>query len=209
MVDALKKLASRHVEGLEDLSDEEIVALCKKELPHDLTSYRELLRRYEPLVFNTCQRVIGARQDAQEVAQDALIQVFHKIHQFEGRSSFKTWLYRIVHNYCKNRISKIIRKREGSEAYENYAAIKIDTDSHDSARLELSEQINSVLDQLKDKDREIIVLKFMSGLTLQEIAEVLDLGLSAAKMRLYRALEAFKEAYGQTEEINFSPPTSP
>ena len=198
MVEALRKLASRRVEGLEDLSDAEIVDLCKKELPNDLTAYRELLRRYEGLVLNTCAKVIGSRDDAEEVAQDALIQVFHKIHQFEGRSQFKTWLYKIVHNYCRNRLSKIIRKREGSEAYQEHTVQS--TPEHDTLHqdAELSELVQEVISKLKTEDREIIVMKFISGLTIQEIADVLEIGLSAAKMRLYRALDVFKETYMKT-----------
>lgn len=200
VVDALKKLASRRVAGLENLSDEELVAKCQQELPHDLTHYREILRRYEGLVFNTCQRMLGTREDAQEVSQDALIQVFHKIKQFEGRAQFKTWLYKIVQNYCRNRIAKLARRREGRNAYEEHSDILI-ADSDESAKKEeLSEHVQAALDKLKESDREIVVLKFMSGLTLQEIAEVTELGLSATKMRLYRALEAFKDAYDHLEK---------
>ncbi len=205
MVEALRKLASRRVDGLEDLSDAEIVDLCKVELPSDLTAYRELLRRYEGLVLNTCAKVIGSRNDAEEVAQDALIQVFHKIHQFEGRSQFKTWLYKIVHNYCRNRVSKIIRKREGSEAYEEHTIKNTpDRDSLDHEG-ELSAVVQEAIAKLKDSDREVIVMKFMSGLTIQEIADVLGIGLSAAKMRLYRALDAFKESYTKTTGLSDLP----
>ena len=195
MVEALRKLASRRVDGLEDLSDEVIVDMCKKELPSDLTAYRELLRRYEGLVVNTCRKLLGSNQDAEEIAQDALIQVFHKIHQFEGRSQFKTWLYTIVHNYCRNRIGKIIRKREGQAAYEEHAVDTMNDVAEPTHSNPISAQVEEALDKLKDRDREILVLKFMSGLTLQEIADVLELGLSATKMRLYRALDEFKEAY--------------
>lgn len=205
MVEALRKLASRRVDGLEDLSDAEIVALCKKELPEDLTAYRELLRRYEGLVLNTCTKVIGSRGDAEEVAQDALIQVFHKIHQFEGRSQFKTWLYKIVHNYCRNRVSKIIRKREVSEAYEEHTVKNTPDREGEDLEEQLSSVVQEAISKLKDADREVIVMKFMSGLTIQEIADVLEIGLSAAKMRLYRALDAFKEVYVKTSGGNELP----
>jgi len=199
LVEALKKLASRRVDGLEKLSDEVIVKMAQEELPHDLTAYREILRRYEGLVYNTCYKVIGNAEDAQEVSQDALIQVFHKLNQFEGRSAFKTWLYKVVHNYCRNRLSKIIRRREGKEAYEGEMITTEADPAANADKHDLSEKVQEALNKLKDKDREVIVLKFMSGLTLQEIAEVLDLGLSASKMRLYRALEAFKGVYAHTD----------
>lgn len=195
MVEALKKLATRYVEGLEDLTDEALVEMCKTELPHDVTAYRELLRRYEGLVYNTCNKILNSRNDAEEVAQDVLIQVFHKIHQFEGRSKFKTWLYTIVHNYCSNRLTRIIRKREGSEKYIDMAAIEESTMESKDIKNNLSEEVAEAITQLSDSERKILTLKYMSGLTIQEIANVLEIGLSAAKMRLYRAMESFKEVY--------------
>ncbi len=197
MVEALRKLASRNVAGLEELSDAEIVDLCKKELPSDLTAYRELLRRYEGLVYNTCMKFIGSKQDAEEVAQDALIQVFHKIHQFEGRSAFKTWLYKIVHNYCRNRVSKIIRKREGKESYEKHSAETQPDVQVDKKETKLSEKVKEAMDKMKDKERAILVMKFTTGMTIQEISDAMEIGLSAAKMRLYRALDSFKEFYSK------------
>jgi len=198
MVEALRILATRNIEGLEELSDEEVVELCKKELPNDVTAYREILRRYEGLVFNTCNKILNSRGDAEEVAQDVLIQIYHKISQFEGRSLFKTWLYKIVHNYCNNRLSKIIRKRQGSEKYEDLETQKELSRENESVANDLSADVQEAINKLKDGEREILTLKFMSGLTIQEIAEVLEIGLSASKMRLYRAMESFKEVYVQS-----------
>ncbi len=185
---------------LTQLSDEELVKICKLELPETVRAYKILIRRHEALIYNSCAKLLGNPQDAEEVAQDTLIQLFHKLHQFEGRSSFKTWLYRIVHNYCKNRISKQIRHRKGQEAIEKHADhFGSDVyDQHDSQ--EQSELVNAALAKLKDQDREIIVLKYMSGLTIEEISEVMELGLSATKMRLYRALDSFKLAYGRVDK---------
>lgn len=187
--------------ALDKLSDEELVALCQRQLPHDLEAYRELVKRYEGLVYNVCMKFLGSREDAEEVAQDSLLQVFHKIHQFQGRSAFKTWLYKIVHNFCRNRISKIVRKREIQEAYEEHAKETPLSDqfgSSDSA--EKNARIQEALDKLKPKEKEIIIYKFISGMTLQEISEVTGIGVSAAKMRYYRAMEAFKEAYERTDK---------
>ena len=61
------------------------------------------------------------------------------------------------------------------------------------------ESVEEALAKLKEPEREVIVLKFMTGLTLQETANVMGVKLSAAKMRLYRALESFKEAYSRLD----------
>lgn len=180
---------------LTELSDEELVEICNLELPETTRAYKVLIRRYEGLIFNTCLKLLGNQQDAEEVAQDTLIQLFHKLHQFQGRSTFKTWLYRIVHNYCKNRISKQIRQRKGQEAIEEHSTHFKPDIFDNSEKNERAELVNNTLNSLKPRDKEIIVLKFMSGLTIEEISEVLDLGLSATKMRLYRALDAFKAAF--------------
>lgn len=180
---------------MEKLPDAELVTRCQNELPEELTSYRELLLRYEGLVFNTCNKLLGSRQDAEEITQDSLVQVYHKIHQFEGRAAFKTWLYKIVRNYCRNRLSKIIRKREGQKAYGQHTMNVVSDYDQARQKMRVTARVDEALNKLKQSDREIVVLKFMSGLTIQEIADVFEIGLSAAKMRLYRALEDFKKVY--------------
>lgn len=199
MLEALRNEESGRNSGLEALSDEEIVAICKKQLPGDITGYRELLRRYEGLVVNTCNKMIGSMQDAEEVAQDAFLQLFHKIHQFEGRSTFRTWFYKIVHNYCRNRIAKISRKRKGAAAYEEYAANNEPDIEDASDEPAIKDVVEDAMSKLPEKDREILVMKFTTGLTIQEISDVMEIGLSAAKMRLYRALDAFKEHFERTK----------
>ena len=194
--DKIRIVSSRDKIALDQLPDDELVELCKRQLPHDLEAFTELVKRYEGLVYNFCLKIIGSPQDAEEVAQDSLLQVFHKIQQFEGRSAFKTWLYKIVHNYCRNRISKIIRRREVQEAYEEH--VKEEHPSLEEGSSESQDnkaRIQEALNHLKAKEKEIITYKFMLGMTLQEIADTLGVGASAAKMRYYRALESFKESY--------------
>ena len=196
-------LCSKGGVNLQELSDEELVKICQEQLPHELQAYKVLVQRYEGLVYNLCMKFLGSPEDAEEIAQDSLLQVFHKIHQFQGRSAFKTWLYKIVHNFCRNRISKIIRKREVQESYEEHAKEELPNSSFEDKRNEeKSAYIQEALDKLKPKEKEIIVYKFISGMTLQEIADVTVVGVSAAKMRYYRALESFKEAY---ERVSNSP----
>jgi len=100
-----------------------------------------------------------------------------------------------VQNYCRNRLSKIIRKRQGSEAYEEFSKESEDGRENKEVSNNLSADVQDAIDKLKEGEREVLVMKFMSGLTIQEMAEVLGVGLSAAKMRLYRAMESFKAVY--------------
>ncbi len=180
---------------MDALSDDELVARCKAELPYNVNAYRELLRRHEPLVYRSCLKMLGSVQDAEEACQDSFLQVFHKISQFEGRSAFKTWLYRIVYNRCIETRRKDARRNQYhaklKEEVENEELANSNTDSHN----EITGRVHEVIAKMNGEERRLVTLRYISGLSIQEISDVLEIGLSATKMRLYRAQERFKEIY--------------
>lgn len=196
MGESNNKRASGNSESLEELDDNVLARMCQEELPHKLDAYQELLRRHESLVFNTCLKMTRSYEDAQEVCQDAFLQVFHKVKQFEGRAAFKTWLFRIVYNLCIRRRETISKRAFKENAAGNEVAADIHAKElatpHDS---ELSEGVHEALNRLDENQRQILILKYITGLSLQEISEVLEIKLSATKMRLYRALDKFKDTY--------------
>ena len=180
---------------MDALTDDELVARCKTELPYNVTAYRELLRRHEPLVYRSCLKMLGSVQDAEEACQDAFLQVFHKIGQFEGRSAFKTWLYRIVYNRCIETRRKAARRSEiHAKLVEEITQDEISREDPDMQN-ELTGKVHEVIAKMSGEDCRLVTLRYVSGLSLQEIADVLEIGLSATKMRLYRAQEKFKEIY--------------
>jgi RNA polymerase sigma-70 factor (ECF subfamily) len=185
---------------IHELTDEQLVQRCQVELPYDVQSYRELLRRHQPLVYNTCRRRLGSDQDAEEVCQDAFLQVFHKIKQFEGRSQFKTWLYRVVYNLCIDRQRKLARQRKGDTSVAEQISDDEGIRSETQGTAAVQDEVNAAIAKLREDDQEIIVMRFVTGLSIAEIAETLDLKLSAAKMRLYRAQEQFKSHYDAIKE---------
>jgi len=190
-----------------DVSDDvDLVARCQEELPDKTEAYLELLQKYEPMVYGTCLRMLGNVQDAEETCQDAFVRVFHKIHQFEGRSAFKTWLFRVVYNFCMTKRRNLATKRERGNAIQEEItsaaeAVQANQMAEETAH---KEAVQNALAKLSDDDREVIVLRFFSELSLEEIADVLDLKLSATKMRLYRALDRFKDIYGPKGPDNLS-----
>jgi RNA polymerase sigma-70 factor (ECF subfamily) len=143
--------------------------------------------------------MLGSVQDAEEACQDAFLQVFHKLGQFEGRSAFKTWLYRIVYNRC------IESRRKDARRNENYAKLVEEITQEEIAREDpdmknaLTGKVHEVIAKMSGEDCRLVTLRYVSGLSLQEIADVLEIGLSATKMRLYRAQEKFKEIYNDLD----------
>ncbi len=154
------------------------------------------------MVYHTCLKMLGNIQEAEETCQDTFLRVHEKLHQFEGRSTFKTWLFRVVYNHCMTRRRQLAIRRERSVAIEAELSRESDEQQAEATNTEfdLSEQVNRAINRLKADDKEVIVLRFVSDLSLEEISEVLGLGLSATKMRLYRAMERFKNLYEVEED---------
>ena len=177
-----------------DASDEQLVERCQNELPYRTESFELLLRRYEATVYRTCLRYLGNSHDAEEASQDAFLRVYHGLPKFSGKSAFRTWLYRIVANVCATVYAKRKRQREQRQAYIDQARSDGIEASQDSSN-ELSGPIADALAKLSPEDRQVLVLRHVSGLSVPEIAEAIHVKLSAAKMRVSRAEQRLREYY--------------
>ena len=125
--------------------------------------------------------------------QEVFVKVFRKLNAFEGRSSFSTWLFTITRNECLTAISK--RASLPTHAADTFDEELVPSgEALPTDRLEQADLLEKTLARLKPEDREVLVARFVSGLRIEEVADVLDLSLSAAKMRLYRAMERFRAA---------------
>lgn len=180
------------------LSDEELVALCQKRLPDDPRPFTALVSRYQQPVLATCFQFMGDRQEAEDQAQEVFMRVYRGIQRFEGRSKFSTWLFQITLNTCRTALKKRARRPvvEETSLLELEALLPSSQTSEEAAlaRAEV-DAVAQALQLLNENDRTILVLREADGLTYQEIAEALNIGLSAAKMRVMRARLALQQAY--------------
>lgn len=159
------------------------------ELPYVTTGFTALMRTYEARVLRTCRRLLGNPQDADDVYQEVLIRVFHGIARFKLDASFNTWLFRITHNECMTRLRTRAREQrlfvsDGGQAQPVAAPEQTELS-------ELSRDIDRVLAQMSFADREVLALRFVSGLAIADIARLTGITLSATKMRLSRASARF------------------
>ena len=186
-----------------DATDDKLIAQCQRELPYSTRSFEVLLRRHEEVIFKTCQRYLGDSTDAEDAAQDVFMRVFHGLKKFRGEATFKTWLYRIVANVCATRYTKKKKREERMAAFMEHSGRKLQQQEAATGQRKIG-PAQEALEELADAEREIIVLRHSSGLSVPEIAEIVGVSLSAAKMRLSRAEKRMKQAYqalsGKTSE---------
>jgi RNA polymerase sigma-70 factor (ECF subfamily) len=99
------------------MDDTQFVRMCQAELPYVTDVFEALVHRYESLVFHSCRHALGNPADAEEAIQDIFVRIFHALPRFEGRASFRTWLFRIVHNYRVTKRGKLIGRAKQKDAY--------------------------------------------------------------------------------------------
>ena len=175
-------------------SERELVARAKEELPYRTDAYSLLMKSYEKRIYWMCRRIICDDSESYDAAQEVLIRVFHHLPNFKEDSSFKTWLYSIARNVALTQLKKSKPLKEASELSEVN-----ENDLHDnyapSESVDNALDINKVFAKLGIDEREILSLRFVADLDIQEIADTLGLKLSATKMRLYRATEELRKLY--------------
>ncbi|MFT4939880.1 MAG: RNA polymerase sigma-70 factor (ECF subfamily) [Paraglaciecola sp.] len=175
---------NRASDRLSQLEDSELVRIAKLQLPYVTTAYEVLFHRYHSRLVKVCFRYLSSLEEAEESVNDTMLKVFHSLKNFEGRSSFKTWIYRIAFNQSLNRLRKKQLDQVGIEEADSVVVEEVARDSFDR-----NVQINRWLTSLSLEERSIVVFRIAGDLEFSEIADIVDQKLSTVKMRYKRALE--------------------
>jgi RNA polymerase sigma-70 factor (ECF subfamily) len=170
----------------DDISNAELV---KKSQLGDKGAFEELVKRHQELVFSLAYKLTGNRELANDVAQEAFIRAWKAIQKFRGDSTFSTWIYRITVNTAWT-LRKKAKKHYSLNIEETQEPVVID-EKKDPEFLAINSDLSSVLrkalDQIPVDQRIIVELKNIEGRSHKEIAEYLDISVTAAKVRLHRA----------------------
>src|SRR4051812_39728844 len=92
------------------LSDEELIRRCKIELPGDTRSYEVLVQRHAGKVYSLVYRVVGSREEAEDITQEVFLKIYHGVGKFEQQAAFSTWLYRVATNSALDALDKLKRR---------------------------------------------------------------------------------------------------
>ncbi len=156
----------------------------------DQAAFGELVTKYQTPIYNLTYRMLGNAGEAEEAAQEAFLRAYTRLHSFDRKRAFKTWLFSIASNYCID----LLRKRRltwlsldepiphhpnlvDGQAGPERSAVKSERDA----------AVQDMLAQLAPKDRIMIVLRYWYDYSYDEIAETTGASVSAVKSRLHRA----------------------
>jgi RNA polymerase sigma-70 factor, ECF subfamily len=153
--------------------------------------YAELVVRYQDTLFRHALAMVGDRDAAADLVQDSMVKAFTRLHTCEP-DRFGAWVFRIVRNRCKDWLKNRRQHTTTLEA-DDYAAPESDDPVRTLERTELGRVVQAALMRLPAAQREAFLLKHVDGLSYEEMAERLETGVSALKMRVMRAREALQE----------------
>ena len=182
-------MSQKHYQSIDD---QQLIAMIIQQRGgwRDLLS--SLLQRHHNALLTRCYVYLRNREDAEDATQETELRVFKAIRSFRGDSSFRTWLFAIGDRQCHD----LVRKRRRQIIDDHLRAlieIHETTVNQIKHTTENNTLVSQVLKAMPEQERDVIVLRYYLDLSLQEISSTLGIGLSATKMRLYRALDKFSD----------------
>ncbi|MCX7910944.1 MAG: sigma-70 family RNA polymerase sigma factor [Endomicrobia bacterium] len=197
-----------------DLDEATLISLAKN---GNTSAFEKLIKRYEEKIYSLAYRILQDKEEAFDVLQDTAMSAFKNLKNFQSKSSFSTWIYRIALNFAlmrkrkqKAQLKKVqIIDSEDSDKLPQFAEISeqnllgnyVDWSENPVISLEnqeLRKVLQEAINKLPDKYRNVIILKEIEGRSIEETAKILGLSISAVKTRLHRArlyLKWFLEKY--------------
>ncbi len=157
-------------------------------------AFSRIVHCWERKIYNLAWRMVGNREDAQDIVQETFLSVFRSLRGLRDPGSFSTWLYQIALNHCRarrrSRVSHLSLSSPVQDKGDAESTVVFGLAAEDRGdRLETIDIIQKALSGLSDDHRSAIVLKEYMGLSLEELADVMECPLSTAKSRLYHGLK--------------------
>jgi RNA polymerase sigma-70 factor (ECF subfamily) len=179
-------------------------ALVERVQAGDREAFRALVLRHQRRAFAIAMALVRDENDANELVQDAFLRVYKNIGNFQGQSSFFTWLYRIITNLSIDLIRKPGRQlaelsdhHDSEEAHDEFPFLsRIDgADPSDVVRRgEIAARLKTALDALPDYHRGVILMREVEGLSYEEMAEAMGVSKGTIMSRLFHARQKLQRA---------------
>lgn len=175
-------------------SDEELVELHRY---GDEAAFPVLYERFEGMVYGLALRMSADPEEAADCTQETFLRVHRYLGSFGGRSSLKTWIFRIAINCCRSRLKRRSRKRRvfvtgADERIDSFQDRRRDPEQKALER-DLARRVEGLLAELRPHYREAVVLRDLQGLSYREIAAVLRVRVGTVRSRIARGRESLRQ----------------
>lgn len=177
--------------------------LFKKVKKGDLDAYGVIIQDYQSSVFNVCYRILGNRQEAEDLTQEAFLRAYHQISRYDISRPFGPWMRTLAANLCYNHLKRARLNKVPLE--DERDTIKDDPKYGPEGALEIDQEHKALYQAiwtLPDIQRMALELRHFQGLTYQEMAEAMTLPLNTVRSHLYRGrqklAELLEEEYEKT-----------
>ena len=166
--------------------DAALVNDCKN---GDRRAMSQLVSQYQRPVYNAAYRILGNKDDAADITQTVFLKVFEHIADYDAKFKFFSWIYRIAINESLNQV----KKRRMQEPLADSQASPWQGPAEELDSKTLCDRVQDALSQLNEDYRTVVVLKYISGCSYQQIGEILQLPEKTVKSRLYSARQLMKK----------------
>ena len=164
------------------MTDQNEARLVKRAKQGDMHAFEELILQHEKIVYNVALRMMNHSEDAKDISQEVFLKAYRNIGNFDERSQFSTWIYRITANTCIDEM----RKRKGRQSFsleeeleseegsmQRQVADAGETPEESMLREEQKSEILQALESLSPEHKVAVILRDIKGLSYEEIAEIL------------------------------------
>ena len=178
--------------------------LLRRLRERDERAFREMVAEHRDRVFNLTYRMLGNRAEAEDVAQEVFIKVFKTIDTFREEAKLSTWLYKVTLNTCSNRSStwraattasrtSWTRRSSRGRRPGRDAPPSSPRPDHALERVQTQAMLERAIAELDEDHRELVVLRDVEDLSIEEIREITGLPDGTIKSRLHRARLALRK----------------
>lgn len=161
-----------------------------------------IVERHKDKAYNLAFRICCNREEAEEIAQDSFLKAYRSLSGFKMKSSFATWLYRIVYN---NAITLVRTRKKGILYIEDFPADFIDFTGNNISEEESEKEfiksiVNFALQKISDEERGLISLYYYDDMSIEEISGITGISKSNVKIKLFRARHKMSDIIEKIEK---------
>jgi RNA polymerase sigma-70 factor (ECF subfamily) len=187
----------------DDLAERRFVDRLRR---YDERAFNELVEAYGHRIYRLVLRMLGRREEAEDMAQEVFVQVFKNIGQFRGDAKLGTWVYRVAVNLCKNRAKYLARRHDDKQdaldaiaecqplhQAKGITSGQVSRPDQLVEGMQMEALVRKCIGELESDFREALILRDVENLSYDEIVEITGVAEGTVKSRIHRARRMLKE----------------